>query len=199
MKLRRISIVLTAIAGVVLTACQLTPATEGASIAPTVAPVQISTQAPTDNTTLIENGTYLIDGQSITLVDGVAESEAAPGSASKQITRYFGNAVEVDLNADGMMDSVFLLQQENGGSGVFYYVAAAIKTADGYTGTNAIFLGDRIAPQSTNVNPNDLSQIVVNYADRNPGEPMSASPSLGVSKTFKFENGSLVEVPAPAP
>jgi len=199
MKLRRISIVLTAIAGVVLTACQPTPATEVASIAPTVAPVQISTQAPTDNTTLIENGTYLIDGQSITLVDGVAESEAAPGSASKQITRYFGNAVEVDLNADGMMDSVFLLQQENGGSGVFYYVAAAIKTADGYTGTNAIFLGDRIAPQSTNVNPNDLSQIVVNYADRNPGEPMSASPSLGVSKTFKFENGSLVEVPAPAP
>jgi len=46
--------------------------------------------------------------------------------------------VEVDLNSDGLMDMVFLLQQENGGSGVFYYVAAAIKSADGYIGTNAM-------------------------------------------------------------
>jgi len=28
-----------------------------------------------------KNATYLIDGQQVTLVDGVAETEAAPGSA----------------------------------------------------------------------------------------------------------------------
>jgi hypothetical protein len=95
------------------------------------------------------------------------------------------------------LDAAFLLQQSNGGSGVFYYVVAAIKTENGYLGTNAMFIGDRIAPQSTNIDPNNSSQFIVNYADRNANEPMSSIPTIGVSKTFKFENGSLVEVPAP--
>ncbi len=144
----------------------------------------------------MQNATYLIEGQPITLVDGIAEIEVAPGSASKQVTRYFGNAVDIDLNSDGLIDSAFLLQQDTGGSGTFYYVAAAINTEDGYSGTDAIFIGDRIAPQSTNADPNNLSQFIVNYAERNADEPMSAQPTIGVSKTFKLENGSLVEVPA---
>jgi len=49
-----------------------------------------------------QNSTYLTDGQAITLVNGVAELEVAPGSASKQVTRYFGNAVDIDLNGDGV-------------------------------------------------------------------------------------------------
>jgi hypothetical protein len=165
--------------------------------APIALPTKISTQVPSPKTTSdvdLKNGTYLIDGQSITLVNGVAETESAPGSASKQVTSFFGNEVKIDLNADGLSDSAFLLQQENGGSGTFYYVVTAIKTTDGYVGTNAIFLGDRIAPQSTNIDPNNPSQFIVNYADRKAGEAMSSQPTVGISKTFKLENGSLVEV-----
>ncbi len=142
-----------------------------------------------------QNATYLIDGKPVTLVNGKAEQEAAPGSAEKIVTQYFGNAVQIDLNGDGKMDSGFLLTQSGSGSGTFFYVAAAIQNPDGtYTGTNALLLGDRIAPQSTNVDPTNPAQFIVNYADRATGEPMTTPPSHGVSKTFKLDNGTLVEV-----
>ena len=198
MKTQRVSAILMVFVGMFLAACM--PANIETDISTndtTAVPSETLTQAPVGEVVPskdVENGTYLIEGQPITLVNGVAENEVMPGSASKQITSYFGNEVEVDLNSDGVMDMAFLLQQENGGSGIFFYVAAAVQTADGYLGTNAIFLGDRIAPQSTNIDLKDPSRFVVNYVDRKEGEPMSSPPTEGVSKTFKFENGSLAEV-----
>ncbi|HNW94915.1 MAG TPA: hypothetical protein PKW57_04000 [Anaerolineaceae bacterium] len=201
MKTRKCSIVLIVMASIVLAACAPTsPTAVVPTNAPTTVPSEIPVQAAEVETSpeeSLKNGTYFIDNQPITLVNGVSETELAPGSASKLVTRFFGNQVEIDLNADGLLDSAFLLQQENGGSGIFYYVVAAIKTENGYLGTNAIFIGDRIAPQSTSIDPNNPSQFIVNYADRNANEPMSTIPTIGVSRTFKFENGSLVEVAAP--
>ena len=138
-----------------------------------------------------KNISYEIGGQTIKLTNGSAESEAAPGSASMISTQYFGNEVYADLNSDGMDDVAFLLTQSGGGSGTFYYVAAALKTSNGYMGTNAILLGDRIAPQTTEFRNGDL---IVNYAERKPNEPMTAQPSVGVSKYFKITNGELVEI-----
>ena len=156
-----------------------------------VIPTPAAPQAATDP----QNATYIINGQPVTLVNGKAEQPAAPGSAEKIVTQYFGNAVAVDLNSDGKLDSGFVLTQSTGGSGTFFYAAAAIQNPDRmYAGTNAILLGDRIAPQSTNVDPNNPAQFIVNYAERAPGEPMTTQPSHGVSKTFKLKNGILVEV-----
>ena len=201
METRKFSIVLIVMAGLVLAACAPTsPTADVPTNAPTILPSEIPVQATDVEISLeesLKNGTYFIDDQPITLVNGVSETELAPESTAKQVTSFFGNQVEVDLNADGLLDAAFLLQQSNGGSGVFYYVVAAIKTADGYSGTNAVFIGDRIAPQSTNIDPNNPSQFIVNYADRNADEPMSSTPTIAVSKTFKYENGSLVEVAAP--
>ena len=204
MKTRKVLVMLAATAVIVLTACSSgSPAADTSSGTPTnpsaALPAETLTPDPGSKTASegdLKNGTYLIDGQPITLVNGVAETEAAPGSTAKQVTRYFGNAINIDLNSDGTMDSAFLLRQESEGSGTFYFAAAALNTENGWLGTNAIFLGDRIAPQSTTLDPNNPSQFIVNYADRNAGESMSAQPTLGVSKTFKIENGSLVEVVA---
>ncbi len=184
-----------------------TPAQTATPVPATPVPVKPTSTAPASPISLIptpaapktgqdpQNVTYIINGQPVTLVNGVAEQEAAPGSAEKIVTRYFGNAVEVDLNSDGKLDSGFLLTQATGGSGTFFYVAAAVQNPAGtYQGTNAIFLGDRIAPQSTNVDPSNPAQFIVNYADRATGEPMSAQPTQGVSKTFKVDSGILVEV-----
>src|SRR3989338_11545365 len=68
-----------------------------------------------------KNAEYVIDGQRVKLTNGVAETEAAPGSASKITTRYFGNEVRSDMNGDGREDIAFLLTQETGGSGTFFY------------------------------------------------------------------------------
>ncbi len=138
-----------------------------------------------------KNATYTIEGKVISLVDGYSEIEVAPGSASKIVTRYFGNEAEGDLNGDGIPDVAFLLTQESNGSGTFYYVVAALKAASGYEGTNAMFLGDRIAPQTTEIRN---GTIIVNYADRGEGEPMTARPSRGVSKYLHVENERLIEI-----
>ena len=129
-----------------------------------------------------------IEGQVVTLVGGVAETAAAPGSATKMVTRYFGNEATGDLNGDGAADIAFLITRSGGGSGTFFYVVAALRTARGYTGTNAVLLGDRIAPQTTRI---DGGELVVNYADRRPGEPMTTRPSVGVSKYLKVVGGRL--------
>lgn len=194
MNKRKNLIILTMMIGLIVGACA--PITQP-QITTTAVPTNLPVETAVDNVILKndpQNATYSIDGKEITLVNGIAEKELAPGSASKQVTKYFGNAVDIDLNSDGLMDSAFLLVQENGGSGTFYYVVAAIQTQDGYMGTNGIFLGDRIAPQNTTVDPNNSSQFIVNYADRAPIEPMSSQPTLGVSKIFKLENGVLTEI-----
>src|SRR3989344_8679846 len=140
-----------------------------------------------------KNAEYVIDGQRVKLVNGVAEMEAAPGSASKITTRYFGNEVRSDMNGDGREDVAFLLTQETGGSGTFFYVVAALNTENGYIGSEAILLGDRIAPQTTELsqNPNHQNVIVVNYADRASGEAMTVAPSVSKSVWLKLDPAAM--------
>lgn len=126
-----------------------------------------------------KNGSYVINGEVVTLTDGVSEVPVAPGSASKVVTKYFGNEVRHDIDGDGRSDTVFIITQETGGSGVFYYAVGALSKETGVEGTQAVFLGDRIAPQTTEVGKGKI--VVVNYADRAPGEPFTTAPSVGKS------------------
>ena len=137
-----------------------------------------------------KNATYFINNHSVTLVDGYSE-KSIEDSASKVVTRYFGNEATGDLNGDGISDIAFLLTQNSGGGGTFYYVVSAVKTDAGYVGTNAVLLGDRVAPQTNEIKN---GQIIVNYADRRKHEPMATQPSVGVSRYFKISDGELVEV-----
>lgn len=124
------------------------------------------------------NATYVIDRQAVTLKDGISEVEIAPGSAAKIVTKYFGNEVARDFDGDGREDTAFILTQSSGGSGTFFYVVVALNTERGYVGSEAYWLGDRIAPQTTAV---DGNIIVVNYVDRNPGESFDVQPSVAKS------------------
>jgi hypothetical protein len=140
-----------------------------------------------------KNATYVIDGQLVMLDDGTAETPAAPGSASMVRTRYFGNELVTDLNSDGRDDVAFILTQETGGSGIFYYAVAALNTPEGYIGSDGYFLGDRIAPQATNLsgNPRHVGVVVFNYADRRADEPLTAQPSIGESAYLKLDTESM--------
>ena len=98
-----------------------------------------------------KNSSFVINNETVQLTNGSHEVEAAPGSASKIETKYFGNEGKGDYNGDGQEDISFLVYQRTGGSGVFYYAVVALKTDDGYKTTNAFFIGDRIAPQTTEI------------------------------------------------
>ena len=141
--------------------------------------------APVDH----RNAEFQIEDRRVTLVDGRAERPAAPGSAALVVTRVFGNETRRDLNGDGRDDVVFVLTQETGGSGLFYYVVAALAGVDHYVGSRALLLGDRIAPQTIEIDPNGI--ITVNYADRAPGESFATPPSVGKSIRLKLDPESL--------
>lgn len=141
-----------------------------------------------------KNATYIIEGEPVTLNNGLSEIEATSNSTTKIITRYFGNEVKHDFNDDDSEDVAFLLTQETGGSGIFFYLVAALNTPEGYLGSEAIFLGDRIAPQTTgidegitSVGTNRQNVIVVNYAIRLPDEPFTTQPSIGKSIWLKLD------------
>jgi len=97
------------------------------------------------------NAIYLIDGAPITLIDGAADEPAAARSSSRVITRIWGEPVMADLSGDGVDDAVLILTHSTGGSGTFYYLAAAIASVDGYSGTTVVLLGDRIEPKAIEV------------------------------------------------
>jgi len=140
------------------------------------------------------NATYIVEGQEIRLVDGRSEIESAPGSASKVITSVFGKPVYGNIDGEGDVDAALILTYDPGGSGTFYYAAAALNANGFYLGTRAILLGDRVAPQNINVR-NGL--IVANYTNRTLGEPMAAPPSVGTSKYLVLERNVLKEIPSP--
>ena len=83
-----------------------------------------------------------------------------------------------------------MLTQISGGSGTFYYLAALVSSGDKFIGTNALLIGDRIAPQTTEFR-NDL--IIVNYAERRSDDPFSTPPAVGVSKYYKIIDNKLNE------
>lgn len=136
---------------------------------------------------------YVIDGNEIKLENGRAEREIVPDSASKEITAVFGEPVYGDIDNDGDDDVGLLLTQSTGGSGTFYYAAVALNVDGKYKGTNAILLGDRIAPQTSEIR-NEV--FTVNYAGRQKDEPMTARPSVGISKYLILEGDEVKDLGA---
>ncbi|MFH0806133.1 MAG: Gmad2 immunoglobulin-like domain-containing protein [Candidatus Brennerbacteria bacterium] len=137
------------------------------------------------------NATYNIDGTRVTLVNGSASQPIAGESASMFEVQTFEAPERGDLDFDGDEDAALLLVVNSGGTGTFYYVVAAVNDNGTTKGTNAILLGDRIAPQTMEIKN---GVVIANYADRAPDEPFTARPSVGVSKYLSVQGGVLVDV-----
>lgn len=155
---------------------------------------QKTVHAEEQKTSNIENGTYRIENKWVRLVDGRAETEIVPGVASKTITTLFASTEYGDLNGDANADAALLLVQQGGGSGSFFYVSAALKAGGGYQGTNAVFLGDRIAPQKFGIK-NGIINVL--YNERLPDEPMVATPSVSKTKRLRIKGDRLEEITPP--
>jgi hypothetical protein len=135
------------------------------------------------------DATYIIEGAPIRLVAGRAEQQAAPGSATMVTTAVFGSPVPGDLDGDGRDDAALVLVHQPGGSGTFYYVAAALAADGAYRGTNAVLLGDRIAPQPLAIRD---GVIHASYADRRADEPMAVAPSIAASRYLTVRDERLI-------
>jgi len=140
------------------------------------------------------NATYLIEKQAVHLVNGRAEVQAAPGSAIQITTIVFGQPAYGDLNQDGREDAALFLRHDPGGSGTFYYVAAAIAANNIYQGTNAVFLGDRISPRTIDIRN---GVIIAEFDDRKPDQPMAVAPSIAKTIYLELNEGCLTAIKPP--
>ena len=132
------------------------------------------------------------DGSSVGLVDGKGlYPRRADGTPINETVLFFGNEATGDINGDGIPDIAHLITVDPGGSGTFYYVAVVVSDETGWNGdTPAVLLGDRIAPQTTEIRN---GMLIVNYADREPDQPFSAPPTVNMSKFLVVRDGRLVD------
>lgn len=151
---------------------------------------KIIIQESAGNTLGIDDADYIIEGKLVDMNDGISEVDI-DNSTSKIITKYFSSKNIEDINNDAYDDAIVILTQEAGGTDIFYYAALALGYKNGYHGTNAILLGDRIVPQTEEYKK---GIITINYTDRAEGQAMSEEPNLGVSKYLSWEDDKLKEL-----
>jgi hypothetical protein len=138
------------------------------------------------------NAVYRIDGKPVRLVDGAAEESGAPGSAIRVRTVVFGRPVSGDLDDDGDDDAVSWLRRESGASGTFYYIVAALNDGGRFQGTEAVLLGDRIAPQALAIRN---GVVEAKFADRRRAEAMTVPPTVTTIAYFALDGRGLAAAP----
>jgi len=141
------------------------------------------------STTDVENLAVTIDGETFTMSNGFAARQAVPGSATQNTVRIVGEPAWGDADRDGHRDAALLIENDPGGSGVFYYAVLAVNDSGTYRATNALLLGDRIAPLTVDFLD---GRFVYNYQVRGPGEPMTARPSVGKSLWIRFDHAARI-------
>ena len=109
-----------------------------------------------------------------------------PESAAVVLTQVIHKPVYVDLDGDNIKEAVSIVMQQTGGTGSFYYLVVA---GDGDKIIESYFLGDRIKIVSVNVVDN---VIIVEYFEREMGQPMASKPTVKVSKKLKLEGEKIV-------
>ena len=134
------------------------------------------------------NTTYTIEDRAVPLINGRFNAVAAPGSATRIMAAVFGRPLFGDLDHDGDEDAVVVIVYDPGGSGTFYYIAAAINQNGSYSGTAGYLLGDRIIAQVVKFHN---GVVLAQYLDRRPADPMSAPPSVRTAIQLRFSGGKL--------
>jgi hypothetical protein len=153
--------------------------------------VKDATAPPAASGTDPLNTTYRIEDRSVPLINGRFTAAAAPGSATTIRATVFGRPLFGDLDHDGDEDAVVVIVYDPGGSGTFYYIAAAINQNGSYKGTAGYLLGDRIIAQFVRF---DDGLVAAHYLDRRPSEPMSAPPSVRTVLQLRLTDGNLMPV-----
>jgi hypothetical protein len=139
------------------------------------------------------NTTYTIEDLAVPLVNGRFNAAAAPGLATRIMATVFGRPLFGDLDHDGDEDAVVVIVYDSGGSGTFYYIAAAINQNGSYRGTAGYLLGDRIIAQFVKF---DDGLVQAHYLDRWPDKPMSAPPTVRMEIHLRLVDGKLTPVTA---
>lgn len=139
---------------------------------------------------IVKNASFLLEGSNVQLTDGIS---AVPieNSSLVNLTKYYGCPSSGQLEDKKTAALSFVISNESGGSGTFYYLAAAVEKDGGYIIIDPVFIGDRIKPIETSINNGIL---IISYLDRAAGEGYSAEPSIQKNRKFKVADGIIIEI-----
>lgn len=157
----------------------------------------VSAQPPRVSASLrqsLPNATYPVEATSTGkahLKDGVFEESVAPGSAATIRILLGKEQVFGDLDGNGTEDAVVTLVVDPGGSGTFTYLALVLNEAGTARPLDAVFLGDRITLKAMAIQP---GSVTVTFLSRKPDEPMSAEPTVELTRTITLQGEMLTEV-----
>lgn len=109
----------------------------------------------------LKNLTYQIEGDHITLSDGKREfnpdKSHGKGLHEKAIAVFLTDHAFGDLDGDGIMDAVAVLQVSGGGSGIYYYLALVFNDhGTPIVSGPAYVLGDRLEFRSVIASPGSV-------------------------------------------
>ncbi|MEX2013457.1 MAG: hypothetical protein WD897_00885 [Parcubacteria group bacterium] len=136
------------------------------------------------------NATFIFDDGPITLSAGRNERKPTSGSALAEETVLLDKFAYGDINADVKEDTVLFLARYGSGSGTFIYLAAFISGPITYRGSKAVFIGDRIAPQSISING---EIVTAKYLDRGSDDAFAVEPTVPTTKQFIYRDGEFQE------
>lgn len=128
-----------------------------------------------------------IGDRTFRMSNGFAAQQSVSGSPAQNTIRVVGEPASGDVNRDGHRDAALLIENAPGGSGRFYYVVLAVNENGSYRATNALLMGDRIAPLTVDFLD---GRFVYNYLGHEPGEPMTARPTVVKSLWVQFDRAS---------
>jgi heat shock protein HslJ len=125
--------------------------------------------------------TYTVEGTQFTLHEGtVTQHHVSNSVISGKVTLLDTYAV-ADFDKDSRSDTAVILTHEPGGTGTFYYAAAAFQSEDSYVTSNTMLLGDRVVISGIDAT---LQGFNVRYLDRRVDQDFTIQPS--VAKVARF-------------
>jgi hypothetical protein len=136
------------------------------------------------------SATFTIDDEAVTLSQGRNEQPLTSSSHLTEETTLLDLFAYGDLNSDDKDDTALFLSRNSAGSGTFFYLAAYLSGPVTYKGSEALFIGDRIIPQSIAISQD---RVTIHYLDRKTEESFNTTPSIPVTKHFIYKNGSWQE------
>lgn len=96
----------------------------------------------------------------VATVEPTQYTASAIQAVPKVPKQYFGMEAFGDLNMDGKDDVAFIINRKDEDRGMLYYLTVALADDKGKTGTNLIFLGDKVNPQNVLIT-NNVIEITI--------------------------------------
>lgn len=125
------------------------------------------------------------------LVDGQYRESAAPGSVAETLVRATEFAALGDIDGDGIGDGVIVLENDPGGSGVFYELVGVLNRASQPLTLAPIALGDRVQIEGLELAPDGTVRVTL--VKHGPDDPQCC-PTLNVTLRYRLSGDRLVSV-----